>query len=164
MVRGSLSEDMIAAGREFVAALDSINLPVSAALWLFIPELSVWRFLLASSQVVTRGPKEVYSQMQKVLSNMSGDRPKIGIQNISVVEPENPFVSLLSTAIDTGPGILGIRFSQNIITGVLIEDAYIYRLFREENLALKVRSQQNLRPKSKAKPPKRRHVQKRVHS
>jgi hypothetical protein len=102
--------------------------------------------------------------MQKVLSNMSGDRPKIGIQNISVVEPENPFVSLLSTAIDTGPGILGIRFSQNIITGVLIEDAYIYRLFREENLALKVRSQQNLRPKSKAKPPKRRHVQKRVHS
>jgi hypothetical protein len=163
VVRDVLSEEMVVVGREFVAALDRSNLPINAALWIFIAELSMWRFLVASSQVVVRGPKEVYSRIQTILSNMPSDRARIAIQNISVVEPESPLVSLLSGFTSTGPGITGIRFSQNIINGVLIEDAYIYRLYREENSVPKLKSQQNLRPKSKTKPTKRRHAQRRVH-
>jgi hypothetical protein len=36
----------------------------------------------------------------------------------------------MRTAIQTGPGtgVSGIRFTQNMVNNVLIEDAYIYRL------------------------------------
>jgi len=37
-------------------------------------------------------------------------------------------VSVLKKALRVEPGARGIRFSQNVIDGVLIEDAYVYRL------------------------------------
>jgi hypothetical protein len=41
---------------------------------------------------------------------------------------QDRLVQLLRPVIGTGPGICGIRLTQNVIDGVLIEDAYIYRL------------------------------------
>jgi hypothetical protein len=59
---------------------------------------------------------------------MPKDQLKVGIQNISVVDTQEPFISLLLGAIRTGEGISGIRFSRNTINGTFVEDTYIYRL------------------------------------
>jgi hypothetical protein len=45
-----------------------------------------------------------------------------------MVSPKHPLLQLLKGAIQTGPGINGIRFSRNMINGTYIDDAFIYRL------------------------------------
>jgi hypothetical protein len=47
---------------------------------------------------------------------------------VSIAKKDDPLLKLLRIAIKTGPGISNIRFSRNTINGVIIEDAYIYRL------------------------------------
>ncbi|NIV68021.1 hypothetical protein GWN43_04130 [Candidatus Bathyarchaeota archaeon] len=50
------------------------------------------------------------------------------MRQISVISTEHDLVKLLRAAIHTGPGISGIRFTGNVINGVFIDDAYIYRM------------------------------------
>jgi hypothetical protein len=44
------------------------------------------------------------------------------------VKDNDPIVVLLRKAISTGPGIAGVRFTNNSVNGTFIDDAYIYRL------------------------------------
>lgn len=123
-----LSEVMIKAGTRLIEQLDKVGLPVEAALWLYIPEAEVWRFVISLPDVKLNGPKQAYEKVQSALSTMKGDESEIGLQNISVVDTKDSMVTLLRHAIRTGAGTSGIRFSRNIINGTYIEDAYIYRL------------------------------------
>lgn len=128
VVKESLSSEMISAGAELIRRLDGTRFIVTASLWLYIPEISAWRFIIASPEVRTQGPKKAYKQVQSVLSKMPEDQPKIPLKDVTVIDSNDPLVSLLRVAIRTGEGISGIRFTRNVINGVLIEDAYIYRI------------------------------------
>ncbi|MBI3325977.1 MAG: hypothetical protein HYZ81_04640 [Nitrospinae bacterium] len=124
MTKETLTKEMIQAGAELTRRLDAAGLVVSASFWLYIPEANLWRLLIVSPEVSTAGPKKVYQKIQSVLPQI----PEIALQDISVVEQTNPLVSLLRTAVRTGEGISGIRFSKNTINGHFIEDVYIYRM------------------------------------
>jgi hypothetical protein len=128
LVKDVFSRDMEDGGAELVRGLDQANIPVDAALWLYIPELNVWLLMLSSPEVSTKGPKSLYHRINRVLSGMTGSKFKLTIEHISVVDPRTPIISALGSFISTGPGISGIRFSRNVINGIYIEDAYIYRL------------------------------------
>lgn len=128
VVKESLSSEMISAGAELTRCLDEKRFIVSASLWLYIPELNTWRFIVASPEVRTQGPKKAYKQVQSVISKMSDAQPKIPLKDITVIDANDPLVSLLRVAIGTATGISGIRFAHNVINGVLIEDAYVYRI------------------------------------
>lgn len=128
VVKEVLTKEMIEAGAELTRLLDQASLVVSASLWLYIPESNIWRLIIVSPEVKTYGPKKVYQKIQPVLSQILEEKPSIGLKDISVVESDNPFIALLRTAIRTGDGISGIRFSKNTISGHFIEDAYIYRI------------------------------------
>jgi hypothetical protein len=128
VVKESLSEQMISAGSELTRRLDAARLIVSGALWFYETESNSWRLIIVSPEVRTRGLKRVYKQVQSAMAAIPQDQPKIPLKNISVVDSNDPFISLMKIAIRTGDGISGIRFSRNMINGVLIEDAYIYRL------------------------------------
>jgi hypothetical protein len=75
-----------------------------------------------------QGPREVYKQIQRTLGALSDKIKTLSLADVVVAKPDAPMVAVLKRAVRTGPGIGGIRFSQNVIDGVLIEDAYIYRL------------------------------------
>ena len=128
VVKESLSGEMISAGAELTRRLDEARFIVSASLWLYMPDSNTWRFIIASPEVRTQGIKKAYKQVQSVVFGVPEDQPKIDLKDITVVDSKDPLISLLKVAIKTGEGISGIRFSQNMINGVLIEDAYIYRL------------------------------------
>jgi hypothetical protein len=129
VVKESLSTDMISAGAELTRLLDESRLIVSASLWLYIPETNVWRFVIGSPEVRTHGPRKAYKKIQSVVSKMSEDQPKIPLKDITVVDSNDPLISLLRVAIGTtGNVISDIRVTHNVINGVLIEDAYIYRI------------------------------------
>jgi hypothetical protein len=128
VVKESLSSEMISAGAELTRRLDEARFIVSASLWLYMSDANTWRFIIASPEVRTQGLKKAYKQIQSVVSRIPKDQPKIELKDITLVDSKDPIISLLRVAIKTGDGISGIRFSQNMINGVLIEDAYIYCL------------------------------------
>ena|SRR2546425_2494335 len=128
LVKESLSNEMISAGADWATYLNSSPLTVTALLWFYIPELNAWRFVVASPEVRTSGPKKVYQEIRSIMSKIPAGNQTVPLEEIVVVDSNDPLISLLRHAITTGPGIAGIRFSGNVINGVLIEDAYIYKL------------------------------------
>jgi hypothetical protein len=128
MVEAALTPELIQEGANLVQALDGAGLAPDAAFWFYFPDINAWKLVLAEMKVGPQGPREVYKQIQRTLIGLSGTIKTLSLDDVAVLKPDAPVVSVLKKAIRTGPGIGGIRFSQNMIDGVLIEDAYIYRL------------------------------------
>jgi hypothetical protein len=128
LVTEPLSKEMIEAGADLTQRLDSARLVVRAAFWFYLPEQQTWRLIFALPEVRTIGPKAVYKKIQAVLNKMPNDQLSVALRDITVTEPNDQLIKLLSAMISTGPGISGIRFSKNVINGHLIDDAYIYRM------------------------------------
>jgi hypothetical protein len=128
LVTEFLSSEMIGAGAELTARLDTAGFLVSASLWLFMAETDTWRFVIGSPEVRTKGPRRAYKQVQSVISQMPVEQVKIPLKEIMVIDSNDPLLSLLRVALKTGDGISGIRFTHNVINGTLIEDSYIYRM------------------------------------
>lgn len=122
-----LVEKDIQEGKRLIEALDKADFQAEAAMWFYLTDSDEWRLLIASPFVEKNGPKKAYSFIQSVLAQLSPSS-EIPLKDISVLSPKDQLISLLRTAIRTGPGISGIRFTRNVINNRLIEDAYIYRI------------------------------------
>jgi hypothetical protein len=83
-------------------------------------------------KVRKQGPKEVYRQIQKILTKFPKEISGLSLDDVEVAKTDAPVIALLRMALHTGPKIGGIRFKNNVIDGILIEDAYIYRLIKPE--------------------------------
>ena len=122
-----LVERDIQEGKDLIEALDETEFKVDASLWFYSSDSDEWRLLIASPFVEENGPRKSYGFIRSVLTQPSPPSG-ISLKNVSVLSPNNQLIQLLKTAISTGPGIAGIRFTRNVINNTLIEDAYIYRI------------------------------------
>jgi hypothetical protein len=127
VVKEQLTGLMIDAGAELTKKLDESGLPVTTALWLFVPELNEWRLLFASPEVGTKGPRDVYEKIQQVINQLGEKASAVPLSVVGLLDPNDDLVRLLKVAIGTGPGVNRIRFSKNVINGHFIDDALIYR-------------------------------------
>ena len=128
MVAAALTEPMIDSGARLIRKLDERGLSPDAAFWVYLPDRQEWSLVIAEAKLATKGPRWIYSRIRDAISGSEGELPGLSLDTVSVVKPDVPIVSLLMAAIDTGPGIAGIRFTNNVINGTVVEDAYIYRL------------------------------------
>jgi hypothetical protein len=128
VVKESLSSEMISAGAELTQQLEAARLIIDASLWFYTTDSNAWRFIIASPEVRVNGPKWVYKKIQTIIFRMPPEKSVISLRDITVVDNQDPLISLLRVAVKTGEVVSNIRFSQNVINGVLIEDAYIYRI------------------------------------
>jgi hypothetical protein len=126
LVAEQFTADLEAGGRAVVEGLDAANLSVSAAFWLLAPGEASWRLVVVSPLVAALGPRAFYKKVDKVLRRL--EPPTVPIDVINAAPPSHPLVSLLRGAVQTGSNLGGIRFMGNVINGVLIPDAYIYRM------------------------------------
>lgn len=127
MVVTEFNEQLIRAGAKLTRRLEK-TLTVSAAFWLFQADSVGWRLMIASPDLERLGPKEVYTRIQQALKKKVGTEIKLSLDEITLVPETHSILALLRTAIRTGEGISGIRFSRNTVNGHFIEDAYIYRV------------------------------------
>jgi len=127
MDKAILVKENIEDGKRLIEALDKSNFRLTGALWFYLADSNEWRLLLVSPLLDRLGPRGSYSIIQSVIKDQP---PSFGIplEYISVKSPKNELIRLLKVAIRTGSGISEIRFSQNTINNVFIEDALIYRL------------------------------------
>jgi len=128
VVKEALSKELIDAGTKLTKLLDENDFVATAAFWFFVVESEAWRFIVATPEVDKSGTRSAYKKVQDIISGNSDGNKTIHLKDISLVSPTNSLISLLKHAVRTGEEISGIRFSRNLINGVLIEDAYIYRL------------------------------------
>ncbi len=128
MVESQLTRELIEEGATLVEGLDKAGESPDAALWFYFPDVGAWKLLLAEGKVGPTGPRDVYRTIQKTLQSLRNKITHLSLQDVAVAKPEAPLIQLLRQAVATGPGISGIRFTGNVINGVPIEDAYIYRL------------------------------------
>jgi len=130
MVETQLTPELIKEGATLVEALDRSGVSPDAALWLYYPDTSVWKLLLAEVKVGQAGPREVYREVQRTLSSLRNQITHLSLEDVAVAKPDDPMIRLLSTIVTTGPKLEGFRFTHNVVNGTLIEDAFIYRLKR----------------------------------
>ncbi len=126
MDKPTLVESDYEVGKTLLHALDQAGVKVKAAFWLYLPEPDEWRLHLALPEVAEKGPREAYEHVQTILEQLQLEG--LSLMNITVIAPDNNLVKLLRSAMRTVPGIAGTRLRGNVIDGVLIEDAYIYRV------------------------------------
>ena len=119
---------MIDAGAELTKKLDESGLPITAALWLFVPDVNEWRLLFASPEVGSSGPRKVYEKIQHAIDQLGESASAVSLSVVGLLDADADLVRLLKVAMQTtGPGLSRIRFSKNVINGHFIEDALIYR-------------------------------------
>lgn len=128
MVETTLTPEMIGEGAIVIQKLDEMGISPDAAFWFYFPDIGAYKLILAQVKVGADGPKGVYRSIQKALQGLGTLASHISLDDVAVAKPDAPVVKLLAQVIGTGAGISGIRFSKNVIDGIPIDDAYIYRL------------------------------------
>jgi len=123
-----LTDSMIKAGAALIKKLDERGESPDTAFWIYFPDIQQWKLMLAEVKLGEIGPKELYKKIQDTISANNSEIGKLSLDDVALAKPDAPIVALLRTAIRTGLGISGIRFTNNVINGTVIEDAYIYRL------------------------------------
>jgi hypothetical protein len=125
MVVTNLDDKLIKDGEKLLKQLDTDCIFVDAILWFYFSETQKWKLLVSLPGIINRGPKIAYHTIQEALSRIS---VTFSLDDVVVVQPDDPILKLLKIAITTSDGISGIRFSNNVVNGQLIQDAYIYRM------------------------------------
>jgi hypothetical protein len=129
VVKESLSNEMITAGKTLTEMLDKSHFSVNSSLWFFISDANEWRFIIATSEIKKIGLKKSYEKVRSIIHECFDEDFSIALKNISLVEPSDTLISLLKRMIKTdSKKVSAIRFSRNMINGTLIDDSYIYRL------------------------------------
>lgn len=126
MAAAVLVDSDVEMGRELLRILDEAKFPVTAAAWIFFPDIEEWR-------LVVRTPKAEKNLQQAllelaVLLDKRGDlRKRLDLSRVKLVPPKDKMLAAMSSIVKV-EGISSIRFSRNVIDGVLIDEALIYRL------------------------------------
>jgi len=123
MGKETLVKEDIEMGKELVRTLDKNGLEITSAFWLYLQDMDDWRLMLATILADTEGPIKVYTRILRILQDRN-----LPFDSISVISPNDSINKLLTSFTRTGYNLCDIRFTKNTINGVLIDDAYIYRL------------------------------------
>ena len=130
MAAGSLVEDEVRSGAEFLEALDESGFNADAALWIYNSETDTWKLTIAYSGKKS-DIEQKYRQAADVLSrlreNAEGDAPVLDLSKVRIVHDSDMLISGLRPVIRV-EGVSSVRFSQNMINGIYVEDALIYRM------------------------------------
>jgi hypothetical protein len=116
-------------GRLALEALDKSQIKVSAAFWLYYGDTGVWKLWIATPEAGTN-LQDAYVEVAQALSSF-GPVDDFDLSRIRLVTPNDPMVRALNAAIRVD-GTSQVRFSRNVINGIYIEDAIIYRLNQNE--------------------------------
>ncbi|MBI2843759.1 MAG: hypothetical protein HYX78_10200 [Armatimonadetes bacterium] len=128
LVKEPLTEKMVRAGEQLTRHLDEFGFGVTASFWLYTSDWNEWRLVIASPRVEAEGPRAAYAAIDEVLSREPEDiKAELGLHNITAIDPSSRLVKAFQSAVRTGGGISGIRFSRSRADDMYIEDAYVYR-------------------------------------
>lgn len=122
MAEDALVSSDLDRGADLVRALDAAKFPVVGAAWLYYPDMDTWKLVLATPKAMDL--RQAYTEIRRIAEQAGVESPDLA--RIRLVPPTDPTIAALSQAIRI-EGLSGVRFSQNMINGIYVDDAYIYR-------------------------------------
>jgi hypothetical protein len=126
MGQGLLVNIDIERGAEVLKALDSANLQVKVALWLFSPDHQDWRMVVASRRLDAVGPGEDYGLINEALDKAGF--PLERKPSIMVLRIDDPFIRDLRRLFSKAKSVEGMRLGLQTIGNWFVEDAFVYRI------------------------------------
>ncbi len=127
VVSDRLTDEMITAGSELIAALDDARVPISGAFWLYQGDSEKWRLVVVSTRVKKYGPLKVYTDIERVLAQSAAPK-KLFLSDIKVLETNARLFSSIRKAVGSEADVAGLRLTKRALDGQYIDDAYVYRL------------------------------------
>lgn len=128
VVKEQLTSAMIEAGAELADKLDEMGVAITAALWLFDAELNEWRLVFGSSEVKTRGPREVYEKIRVAISQLSDKVTTVPFSSVVLMDANSDPIRHLRATLKMEGRNNRIRFSRSVANGRFVDDALIYRI------------------------------------
>lgn len=129
MAEEQLVTSEIEEGIRLVRALDGGGFPVKAALWLYSGDAQRWRFIIATTNV----PKDISVRIREAVDISAQWREQhpgetlLDLARVSFVGENDRLIAGLGRVLKL-EGLGEIRFSNNMVDGVFVEDALIHRL------------------------------------
>ena len=119
MAQEPLVEADIEAGRDLVRALDQAGVPIVGAFWLYVADIESWKLLIVTRQA-ERGARDLYHKAIEQKSDLD-------LTKVQFVPPSTPVFKALSGAMRI-EGLANMRLTKNMLNGVYVDDALVYRL------------------------------------
>ena len=122
MAEDDLVREDLDRGASLVRALDAEDFGVLAAVWIHYPDNETWRLVLATPRA--KDPQRAYTEIRRIIDKAQINAPDLA--RIRLVLPDDRTIATLSKVARV-EGLSGVRFSRNMINGIYVDDAYIYR-------------------------------------
>jgi len=116
----------IEAGRELVRLLDAAGFPVTAAAWIYFPDVEEWRLVIRSPKAA-KNLQEGLLELARAMDAKGDLRSRLNLARVKLVPPSDRMLEAMGKAVRIS-GLSTVRFSRNIVNGIYIDDALIYRL------------------------------------
>lgn len=126
MAEAILVNSDVEAGRELVQILDQSGFPVTAAAWIYFPDVQEWRLVIRTPKAA-KNLQESYLELARSMDAKGDLRNRLDLARVKLVPPTDRMLEAIGKAIRID-GLGTVRFSSNVIDGIFIDDALIYRL------------------------------------
>ncbi len=126
MAETTLVDSDIEASRALVKFLESHGYPLKAAMWMYYSEAERWRFVVCP-QEQRKDPTTFYRTFVKAIHDAGQSQSVLRLDRVDIVDATSPLVSTLGSVIRI-EGDSSVRFTNNRINGVFLEDALIFKL------------------------------------
>ena len=126
MAEDALVNEDIEAARRLVAFLDANHFAVKAALWLYESDAARWRFVV-SFREKRENVISFYRDIAKLMNQVGRELDLLDLSRVDFVDADGSVVGPLSQVLHI-EGDSSVRFQNNRINGVFLEDALIFRL------------------------------------
>lgn len=122
-----LTAELVDAGESLVSALDAEGAGPETAFWLWFRDVAGWRLVLDGGRLTRHGPRIAQARIRRLLDESDCFAP-LSMEHIGVAKRGARVVETLRAALRTGPGLHGVRIHDNILNGVRVQRAYVYRI------------------------------------
>jgi hypothetical protein len=126
MAEAPLVEDDVKAGMDLLKVLDSRGFAFTGAAWIFFPDLGDWKLVVRTPEAA-KDLSKAYLELAKAMDSRPGFREQFDLSRVKLVPPSDRMLAAMSRVVHA-EGLNQIRFSRNVINGIFIDDALIYRL------------------------------------
>ncbi len=126
MAEAALVNSDIDAGRELVSLLDASGFPVTAAVWIYFPDVDEWRLVIRTPKAA-KNLQEALLEIAQTMDDHGDLRRRIDLARLKLVPPTDKMLQAIGRVVRVD-GLNTVRFSRNVINGMFIGDALIYRL------------------------------------
>lgn len=122
-----VDRELVDEGARLVRLLDAERAGPDTAFWLWFRDVGDWRLMLSGGDLMRGGPASARGRVRRHLANRETFR-RLSENRVGIARADARSVEVIEGAVQTGPGIHGVRIPDNVFNGVRLRGAYVYRV------------------------------------